>query len=153
MNFKEFQQKLSAISNNKIAMVGLGNPYRRDDNAGQVLLAEIRNQNLLNGSTFIFANTTPENHLEEIVAAKPEMVIFIDAVKMNKTPGEIDEIPSNRVETKGFSTHSYSIKLIEEYLQNEGVGSFMYLGIEPEDMGVGEDLTPAVRQGIESFFH
>ncbi|MBU0711406.1 hydrogenase maturation protease [bacterium] len=153
MNFKEFQKKLGPIINKKIVMVGLGNPMRRDDQSGLVLLEEIQKRKLLSGANFVFANTTPENHLEKIVSLQPEIVIFVDTVKMQQSPGTIEEILSNQVETKGFSTHSYSIKLVENYLRLEGIGQFMYIGIEPGDMGMGEFLTTPVKEGIESFFN
>jgi len=153
MNFKELQGKLSPIKNTKIVMVGLGNPMRQDDQSGLVLLKEIQKRGLLDSANFIFANTTPENHLEKIVSLHPGIVIFIDTVKMQRSPGEIEEIPSNQVETKGFSTHSYSIKLIEKYLRLEGINNFMYIGIEPGEMGMGECLTTPVKEGINSFFN
>ncbi|MCD6205491.1 MAG: hydrogenase maturation protease [Candidatus Marinimicrobia bacterium] len=153
MNFKELRSKLKPINSSKIVMVGLGNSYRSDDNAGQVLLKNIIGKNIFTQSTFVFAGTTPENCLAEIVAAEPEIVIFFDAVEMGLTPGEIREIPPDQVETKGFSTHSYSIKLVENYLKNENIKLFMYIGVEPETMAVGEGLSEKVRKGIQEFFN
>jgi len=126
---------------------------RRDDRAGLVLLEEMQKRNLLNGAIFVFANTTPENHLGKIVSEQPDLVIFIDTVKMKISPGEIEIIPSSQVETKGFSTHSYSIKLVETYLRNEGINQFMYVGIEPGNMEIGESLTTPVKEGIDLFFN
>ena len=134
-------------------MVGLGNSYRSDDNAGQILLKEIIRHKTFEKSTYIFANTTPENHLSEIVKTKPDLVIFFDAVKMSLNPGEIREIPADEVQTKGFSTHSYSIKLVEQFLKNEGVKNIMYIGIEPENMDIGEGLSESVITGINKFFN
>ena len=153
MNFKELQKKLGPIKNTNIVMVGLGNPMRQDDQSGLILLEEIQKRKLLSGANFVFANTTPENHLEKIVALQPEIVIFVDTVNMQRSPGEIEEIPSNQVEAKGFSTHSYSIKLVEKYLRLEGIKQFMYIGIEPGDMGMVEFLTIPVKKGIDSFFN
>lgn len=153
MNFKELQKKLSPIKNTKIVMVGMGNPMRQDDQSGLILLEEIQKRKLLKGAKFVSAKTTPENHLEKIVSLHPEIVIFVDTVKMQRAPGEITNIPPTQVESRGFSTHSYSIKLIEKYLRNEGINNFMYIGIEPGEMGIGESLTTPVKEGIDSFFN
>lgn len=152
MNFKELQERISAFQYNDIVMVGLGNPIRRDDSAGLKLLKEIEQRRIVQGAHFIFAKTTPENHLAAIIRHKPKLVVFLDTVRRNEKPGNIGEISQNVVANRGFSTHSYSIKLIEEYLHHEGVEQFLYIGIEPENMEMGTALSPVVQKGINAFF-
>lgn len=152
MNFRDLQRRISEFESGKIVFVGLGNPIRQDDGAGLALLEELRKRKIVKGAGFIAAGTTPENFLEKIVAHSPQIVLFIDTVRMNVKPGSIMEIPVDEIATRGFSTHSYSIKLIEKYLRSEGIEQYIYIGIEPENMGLAESLSPAVKAGINTFF-
>ncbi len=153
MNFKELVSELSSIPNNKIVFVGLGNPARGDDGAGIIFVNELERTDLFKRASYIQAFTTPENYLGKISALHPEIVIFIDAVKMEGAPGSIASIESDQIDSKGFSTHSYSIKLIEKYLTAEGVSAFKYIGIIPKNMDVSQNISAEVLQGIHNFFN
>jgi hydrogenase 3 maturation protease len=152
MNSKELVRKLNSIQNNQIAFIGLGNPARGDDGAGIEFIHTLKRRNVFSGAVFIEAFTTPENYLGQIAALHPEIVVFIDAVKMNRDPGAIAEIDPKDIDSKGFSTHSYSIKLLEKFLSAEGIRKFKYIGIEPKTLDFDSQLSTEVLQGINDFF-
>ena len=153
MNFKELVNELGSIKNNKIVFVGLGNADRGDDGAGIELVSRFEQNKLLKGTICLVVSTTPENYLAKISAVNPEIVIFVDAVRMDESPGTIKEIDPEQVTSRGFSTHSYSIKLIEKFLRVEGINNFKYIGIEPQNTDFNQKLSAEVLSGIDQFFN
>jgi len=153
MNFEELKQILSLTPKQKVVFVGLGNRIRGDDEAGLEFINQFRQHKLIPEQQLIKCYTTPENYLSKIIKQKPDMVIFIDTARMQTPPGTIQEIPVESIDSKGFSTHTYSMKLIADYLAANGVHEIRYLGIEPKSTAISNPISPEVIQGIQSFFN
>ena len=77
------------------------------------------------------AGRNPENHLQAILNYNPQIVIFIDAAEWNGNPGEIKKFNEDEISHTDFSTHTFSIKMIQEFLLNQRQMDFMFLGIQP----------------------
>jgi len=153
MNFEELIRRLSPLPDQKVVFVGLGNKIRGDDAAGLEFINQLRQHKLIPDQQLIKCYTTPENYLSRIIEQKPGMVIFIDTAKMQTPPGTIQEIPAESIDSKGFSTHTYSMKLIADYLAANGVHEIRYLGIEPKSTAMSSEISPEVVKGIQSFFN
>lgn len=133
-----------------MVIVGLGNPQRGDDAAGLVLLAGI-GKSALSGALLVSAGTTPENSLQQILSADPNIVVFLDACRFGGSPGDIRWLDPGEIEDAGISTHAYSIMVIEKFLNLEKPVECRYLGIQPGTMEDGVGLSEEVLAGIESF--
>jgi len=125
---------------------------RTDDGAGLKLLQTIKQTDVFSASHFIFAETNPENFLQQILDFHPEAVIFIDASRFNQLPGTIQWLTQDMLDHVRISTHAFSIMLVEEYLRAHQPMNFYYLGIQPYSTELGDTLSSDVRNSLEQFF-
>ena len=132
--------------------MGLGNPLRKDDFAGLLLLNRLQDSDLFRQANYIAAGTNPENYLQKILDLNPRAVIFIDTARFNEEPGTIRLLDRESLDQIRISTHAFSMTLVEDYLNAEREMDFYYIGIEPEDTGVGEGLSPVLTESLKHFF-
>ena len=152
MNFTQLTDKLSKYNSNKIAFVGLGNELRGDDLAGLVFIDALKTKTVFNKSKFIIAGKNPENYLQEILISNPEAVVFIDAADWGGEPGDISFLEADTIASGDFSTHAYSIKLLEQFLSLNRPMDFVYIGIQPKNTDFGKEITLEVNHAIKEFF-
>ncbi|MFH1198436.1 MAG: hydrogenase maturation protease [bacterium] len=152
MNFDSFKKIFEGVESSRIVFVGLGNKYRSDDSSGIIFLNMLKAISFFEESGFIEAGTNPENYLEKILILNPAVVVFIDAADYGGSPGEIRLMESEKIDSLGFSTHTYSIKIIEEYLSAHGEIKFHYIGIQPLSTEYGKEVSLAVGDKINDFF-
>jgi hydrogenase 3 maturation protease len=152
MNFEEVRVSLAGRRPDQIAFVGLGNPYRGDDAAGLILFDRLKNSPALMGARFIRAEANPENHLQEILDGGAGLVVFIDAARFGGRPGEIVWVEEDRIDSASVSTHSFSLRVVTDFLRLHRPFVFKVLAIQSGATGFGAALSPAVRLGVEAFF-
>jgi hydrogenase 3 maturation protease len=152
MNFTEMKTLWADLDPERIAFMGIGNRYRGDDAAGLEWVHRLEKQPDLETSLFIIAETTPENHLQKIIQARPRLLICIDAARWGGRPGEVKQFSPSEINTFSFSTHAYSILLIEKYLKVHIPIQIEYLGIQPLDTSLNEHLSTDVARALDSFF-
>ncbi len=151
MNINELHNLLKNYDNKEIIFVGLGNEYKGDDAAGLVLLDQIKLSFKFADANFIKAGTNPENYLDKILALNAKAVIFVDAILLYEIPGTIKILSPEEVDTLSISTHTFSIKMIENYLKQQQHLEFFYLGIQPQSMKFFDNISNDVLQGINNF--
>jgi len=144
--------ELSKYDTDGIVFVGLGNELREDDGAGLELTERIKSKKEFHKSHFIIAGRNPENHLQAILNYHPQIVIFIDAAEWNGNPGEIKKFNEDEISQTDFSTHTFSIKMIKEYLLNHQQMDFMFLGIQPFSTRFRQGISDLVKIKLEAFF-
>lgn len=152
MNFTHLIDRLSRYVNDKIVFVGLGNETRGDDLAGLLFIDSLKKSKCFGESKFINAGKNPENYLHEILEYKPEAVVFIDAADWGGKPGEISFLESDSISNIDFSTHTFSIKLVEQYLLLSIPMDFVYIGIQPGTTEFGSEISFRVSESIKDFF-
>ncbi len=151
---KELHHKLKKILEGKIAIIGIGNTLRGDDGFGPEVIVRLkrdieRRDNRTESFLLLDVSEVLENFFKPISDFKPEKILALDAVYMNKKPGEISLIPVNDLAEQGISTHGISLKLSLSYLA-ERLGINVYLlAIQPENMGVGQPISHSVNKAIE----
>jgi hydrogenase 3 maturation protease len=146
-----FKEKFYGYDSSKIVFIGLGNELRGDDGAGIYFLRRLKTSGIFRQSLFIEAGISPENHITPVLKFNPDLIVFIDAVKGN-TPGEMRFIDSADIEDAGFSTHSYSIKLLEDFFSYKRKINFCYIGIVPARTDHPFIMSEPVLESIHSFF-
>ncbi len=142
----------------KIGVIGIGNPLRSDDGIGIVLIEKLiehkeffpENIDFLDGGTGGF------NILHDL--SKYEEVVFIDAVNINKKPGEtmflnIDDI---RSKNQGFNltTHCQDfLKIIDlsEKLKEKPSEIYLY-AVQPKDLSHSRGVSQEVKGKLSIIF-
>jgi hydrogenase maturation protease len=131
----------------KFGVIGIGNPLRRDDGIGIILLEKIKEQKkeLPNEVEFIDGGTGGMSLLH--IFACFDSILIIDAVQMNTTPGTYkiftaDDILINK-NNFFISTHEHQLQQVIEmskYL-GEFPKDFFIFGIQPKDTSYSKNLT------------
>ncbi len=152
MNFIQFTKRLKKFDTRKIVFVGLGSETRKDDFAGVLFIRYLRSTKGFNKSIFIEAGRNPENYLEKILSIEPQAVVFVDASQWGGKPGEIKWLNSDQIKSISISTHTFSIKMIEQYLSSHSPMKFFYLGIQPYTTEAGEETSGYIKEAMHKFF-
>ena len=100
----------------KVVILCVGNPMRGDDMFGPLVARQIAGRV---AAEVIDAENVPENYLGKVAKLKPDIVLLIDSANFQGQPGQIKLLDPANLEESSFSTHSASLKLIEEYFQAE----------------------------------
>lgn len=153
MNFIHLTNSLSRYTDDKIVFVGLGNDTRGDDLAGIFFTNLLKTKSAFKESYFIIAGKNPENYLGEITSLEPEAVVFVDAADWGGVPGKISLIKSENIANIDFSTHAYSIKLIEKFLLLNNKIDFYYIGIQTKSTELCKEMSLEVISAIKKFFN
>jgi len=152
MNFTHLTDELSIYQQDRIVFVGLGNELRADDAAGLILVERIKSQKEFRNSHFIVAGRNPENHLQTILNYNPDIIVFIDAAEWNGSSGDIKIFNDEEIDQTEFSTHTFSIRMIKDYLLNQQQMNFLFIGIQPLRTNYNQGLSEPVQIAIEKFF-
>ncbi|NIP86203.1 MAG: hydrogenase maturation protease, partial [Planctomycetales bacterium] len=100
------------------------------------------------GGLWLDAGVTPENFLEPIVRAGPQLVLIVDAVAFGGLPGACRLLETADLDTGAISTHAGSLQLVHRYLEARSPAGVKVLGIQPERIEPGEGLSPAVAEAV-----
>ena len=126
----------------------VGNALMGDDGAGP-LLAELLEGAPAAGWDVIDGGATPENVMHHVRAAAPERLLLVDAAQMGLSGGEIRRIDAGAVADQFLiNTHAIPLDYLIASLE-EDVGEVVFVGIQPTRVAFYEDMTPAVRAGVE----
>ena len=139
----------------KIGVIGIGNPLRKDDGIGIVLLeklVEIKDD-LPDDIEYIDGGTGGMNLLH--LFARFDIVVFIDAVNFG---GEIagskflnsEDVISKNIQIK-ISTHGSDILKIIQLSKKlgENPDEIFIFGVQPQDMTTGTRLSHEIQENID----
>lgn len=124
----------------RIVIVGVGNPIRRDDNIGVEIVSGIEGK--FSKSVFLIkSETVPESFIDPIIKFRPTHILIIDAALLNLSPGSAKLVRSLEVPKAAISTHVLPIQTFCEYLIKMTGAQMALLLIQPKDTSFGEELT------------
>jgi hydrogenase 3 maturation protease len=129
-------------------ILGAGSCLMADDAAGVMITdALIERFGPCPGRFAVFSGgTAPECFTGEIKKFKPDLVLLIDAADMGLSPGEIKSIEPADVAGVSFSTHMLPLKVMLDYLNKEIGCRTAILGIQPESLEFGREMSKEVVQ-------
>lgn len=139
---EDLERLLDALRGLRLVVVGLGNPLMGDDGVGLLVARELARAGLRDFA--VEAGPSPELRVGELKAKKPDVVLFVDAVDAGLEPGSVvvAPVPGGELEYPPLSTHALPLSLLLSL-----VGAKGYLvGIQAERVGVGEEMSPRVRE-------
>ena len=141
----------------KIAVIGIGNPLRSDDGIGIVLIEKlIENKKVFpKYIDFLDGGTGGFNLLHDL--SKYEKVVIIDAVNIDKKPGEsmffnIKDVKSKNTNIN-ITTHEQDfLKILDlsEKLDEKPIEIYFY-AIQPTDLSYNHRLSKVLEEKI-SFY-
>jgi len=137
--FKELKQWF--FKSQRIVIVGIGNPIRRDDNIGVEIVSGLEG-NVSETVLLIKSETVPESFIEPIIEFQPTNILIIDAALLNLSPGSMKLVKSLKGSKTAISTHALPIQIFCEYLIKMTQAEVAMLLIQPRDTRFGEGLTP-----------
>ncbi|MDD5617903.1 MAG: hydrogenase maturation peptidase HycI [Candidatus Omnitrophica bacterium] len=138
-------EELSEILSGKVLVVGIGNSLKGDDGFGPALVERINNKIK---AQCLDAGSSPENYIGKIIKLKPSVVLFVDAVSIEGTPGTIRLIKAEEIPQYGFSTHNVSPKLMIENIKSQIDVDIFMLGIQPKNLEFGESLSKEIEEKV-----
>ena len=129
----------------KAVIVGIGNPFRKDDFIGVEIVRNLKKMDSKN-VYFIEAETIPESYMQKIVAFKPTHILLIDAGIINRTAGTaLLADPTQLIRKTSISTHTLPLRIFCDYLTQTTAAKICLLIIQPLDTSFGEGLTKTLK--------
>ena len=132
----------------KVVVLGVGNRLRGDDAVGCILCDELAG---LVGAQVIDCADTPENFVEPVAKLRPRRILVIDCCDFGAEAGEFRLFSRKELEELSYgllSTHTLPLSLTVELLSVETGAAIELLGIQPERIEFGTDLSPSVRAAL-----
>lgn len=136
----------------RVVVVGLGNPLRGDDGIGPRVVAELRRRGLPEGVEAIDVGTGGMDLLRVIDGW--DAVIVVDAAEIGREPGAFARFAPEEVRLRlhetGLSVHDAGLPeaLALASALNLPLPPITLFGVQPERIGWGEGLSPAVEKAI-----
>jgi hydrogenase maturation protease len=131
-------EKLLSQSGKKILFVGIGNLLKQDDGSGVYISRKIKKRKNIDALT---VEASIENYIGKINSMKPDILILIDCININKPPGTALLLPVENIKDITFNTHNISLKNISDFFDAE----VFVLGIQPVSVAFGENISYLVR--------
>jgi hydrogenase 3 maturation protease len=129
----------------KRMLLGVGNRLSRDDGAGPTVARE------LEGSDWIVVDcgTSIENVSGWVLRERPDVLVVVDAAMMGATPGTIRRLSIGSHDRMLASTHGLPLSFVLERMRAAS-GRTVLIGIQPEDLSLGEGLSPRVADAVQA---
>jgi hydrogenase 3 maturation protease len=129
--------------------VGIGQELRGDDAAGprvaQGLAARVPPSPRL---LILDAGHAPENQTGALRRFAPDVVLLVDAARMEEPPGAVRWLEWRDSVGLPGSTHTLPPSLLAEYLVAQLGCRVFLLGIQPLHTEIGCPMSPAVEQAV-----
>ncbi len=129
-----------------MVILGIGNPLRGDDGFGPALIERLQGRVK---AVCLDGGSAPEVYAGKIVKERPDTILIVDALHLGRRPGEYEVLRKDEIARMGFSTHDISPNMLLDYLQIEtGAGIYM-LGVQPESIRFGLELSEPLRKTLK----
>lgn len=141
----------------KIGIIGIGNPLRKDDGIGIVLLERLQKKKVPKNIEYIDGGTGGMNLLHHL--ARFDTVLILDAVDFHGTPGEMHLFSLQDIQKKTMpffsSTHETDFLTIINLSKElkELPKHLIIVGIQPSDVSYGKGLTTALESVLNDLLN
>jgi len=140
------QERLRARLGRKVALIGVGNSLRGDDAAGCRVAQRL---NPTARARAFLAGDTPENVLFQVIAARPDTVVFVDAVDLGAEPGAVALLECDELADYCPTTHRVPLRVLTDVLRQETRADVFVLGIQPGCVRFGSALGSRVGEAAD----
>ncbi|MGO8926640.1 MAG: hydrogenase maturation protease [Limisphaerales bacterium] len=99
----------------------------------------------------IVAGTTPELFIGRVADEGFDHLIFLDAAEFGAVPGSVALLNSDEIAARfpQVSTHKLSLGLLAKQVEANGRTKAWLLGVQPESLKPGQELTPTIQATLE----
>jgi hydrogenase 3 maturation protease len=139
-------------SGKKLVIVGVGNTLRGDDGIGPVLVERLRGKTR---ATLIDGADVPENYLDVVEAARPDVVLIIDSVELGSKPGTVALIEIEQLAGARLTTHNTTLAPFAEAVHVATGAHVFVLAIQPGDTSLRSPMSipvEAILPSLEKLF-
>jgi hydrogenase maturation protease len=140
------------MANSNTLILGVGNPFRRDDGIGPAVIQRLQTGTHLEGIDLLDGGTDGLSLIDDIQGY--EKVLVVDAVDMGGQPGDIrvftpDEA-SLTIQADALSTHGFGLAEVLALMQTLNMcPDLRIIGIQAKDVTFGEGMSPEVSSRID----
>jgi len=136
----------------KVVVLGIGNPYMRDDGVGIYAIRYLKENIHLSENMVLFEETTIDlSLLAQFEGASK--IIIIDALKAGNPPGTVSkyEIISRKDPLVGLpNLHELQLYDLLDVAKSEFLTCpVVVVGVEPKDVSLGEGLSDVVARAMD----
>lgn len=128
-------------------ILGVGNVLKGDDGAGPLLCERLSRRVR---AVVMDAGTVPENYLQPILRAQPDLLLIVDAAEFGAPVGSIRILEPAETERFAFSSHTLSLHLFLERLTADRLCDARLIGIQPGSRRLGDSVSPPMQAAINS---
>jgi len=145
----ELRTLLQECLTGRVRFVGLGNEDMSDDGLGMALARKLARSGC---HAVLLAGTTPERWLGQLADGRADTVVFLDAVEGGTAPGSVVILDTAQLESRfpQISTHKLSLGLLSHWVESGGVARAWLIGVQPESLAAGNELSPVVAESVEA---
>ena len=135
-----------------ILVLGLGNPLLGDEGVGVRVIEELKGLDLPDGVALVDGGTTGLGLIS--VMEGYQRVIVVDAADMGQPPGRVVKFAPSEVQFRmandPLSLHQVGFGEVLALAEALGVSPphLTIIGVQPDRIGVGEEMSPEVEQAI-----
>jgi len=136
----------------RVAVLGCGSPLRGDDAAGTEValrLADLWGVNMRSRAQAFAGDVAPENLTGEIKDYAPDLLLVIDALDLNASPGEVSLVGVDGIGGVSFSTHMLPLNIVIDYLQQETGCEILLLGVQAAQLEFMSEMTHEVARAVD----
>ena len=137
-----FKEDLIAELRGCVVVVGVGDLDRGDDGVGCSVAQMLKDMAV---DYVVDSGNLPELDTWRIREMSPDTLIFVDAVDIKGSPGDIAILYSNDLRSFAFETHHAPLRLTMEYLERELGCRCLLLAVQPANIGLGVPMSDKVR--------
>jgi len=132
----------------RVVVLGVGSRIRRDDAVGLAVIDRLKGR--VPGFVELFdCETVPESFTGPIRKLAPSHLLIIDAAELGLNPGEARLVNPESILEARFSTHALSLSVLSGYVASETGAKVLLIGVQPEDVQFGVEMTPEVIQAAD----
>jgi hydrogenase 3 maturation protease len=133
----------------RVVIVGIGNPLRRDDSVGVEVVKRLKDMITNDNILVIESEIVPESFMQPITEFNPSHILLIDAALLGLKPGQLRFIKASVVSGVAVSTHTLPLQIFCRYLIQVTGAKIGLLLIQPENVDFGEGLSPEVESAMK----
>lgn len=149
----------------RILIGGAGSKIRRDDGVGLVILGMLETQNFFCNNNVALLNVGTDSFTLLEAMKQYDAAIIIDAANMGASPGTVKAFTPAQakiiIKNDALSTHGLGLAEIICLAEKLEIKTkITIIGVQPQDISIGEGLTEAVSKScpkvlslIEEFLH
>jgi hydrogenase 3 maturation protease len=133
----------------RVVVLGVGNDLNADDGAG-VAVARAISPLLPAGAPWLAleGGSAPENTTGAIRRFRPDLVLMVDAVRMDADPGETRWVEWEDVDGFSASSHTLPLTILAAFLREETHSRVELLGIQAQTLDLGQPMSAPVQAAV-----